>query len=171
MTGPVTGPRPSDDGHPADQGHHAIDVQPATAEQTSGPSVRTAPARAGHWWAAVPRHLGRARTSTIVLAVLWIAIFVLYIYVRPDTSSGAATTGNQAPVAPATHAPAPTTTHPASTTPTSTTPTRTSSEPATPSSSSSAPGRSTSSTGAGTVPTTSPSPSGGAVLPTGAPTS
>ena len=61
----------------------------------------------------IPAHLGRARTSTVVLAVLFLAIFALYLYIRPDTT-GAATAGTgtsvpAGPTAPASR-PAPTTT-------------------------------------------------------------
>ena len=43
---------------------------------------------------------GRARTSTVVLAVLFLAIFALYLNIRPDTTA-AATTGNRRPRVPA----------------------------------------------------------------------
>ena len=61
----------------------------------------------------IPAHLGRARTSTVVLTVLFLAIFALYLYIRPDTT-GAASAGTGTPVpagptAPASR-PAPTTT-------------------------------------------------------------
>lgn len=62
------------------------------AEQVATPSVSTAPtsgtAEAPHtsWWHwdALPHHLGRARTSTVILSVLFLAIFTLYLNVRPD---------------------------------------------------------------------------------------
>ena len=48
------------------------------------PSVSTAPASAPRrWWSAVPHHLGRARTSTVVLALLFVGLYTLYLYVRP----------------------------------------------------------------------------------------
>jgi len=31
----------------------------------------------------VPHHLGRARTSTVVLALLFVGLYTLYLYVRP----------------------------------------------------------------------------------------
>jgi cytoskeletal protein RodZ len=45
------------------------------------PKVTTEPARSG--WSALPRHLGRARTSTVILSVLFLAIGALYLNVRP----------------------------------------------------------------------------------------
>jgi hypothetical protein len=84
------------------------------------PRVVTAPAEGPRrWWAAVPRRLGRARTSTVVLAVLFVVLGVLYLYVRPETTdtAPAGNTGEVAVVpAPATTAePEPTTTAPATT--------------------------------------------------------
>jgi hypothetical protein len=35
-------------------------------------------------WDAIPHHLGRARTSTVVLSVLFLAIGALWLNVRPD---------------------------------------------------------------------------------------
>jgi len=59
----------------------------------------------------IPAHLGRARTSTVVLAVLFLAIFALYLYIRPDTT-GAATagTGTSVPAGPTAPASRPATT-------------------------------------------------------------
>ena len=96
------------------------------------PSVSTAPARDG-WRSRIPAHLGRARTSTVVLSVLFLAIFALYLNIRPETPGTVATTtsdtGTVQPV-PTTTAPAPETT--AEPTPTTTsTSTRTTSEPTT----------------------------------------
>ena len=62
-----------------------------TTPGTNGPdeptrqlSVSTAPPPAPRrWWSAVPRHLGRARTSTVVLALLFIGLYTLYLNVRP----------------------------------------------------------------------------------------
>jgi hypothetical protein len=59
----------------------------------------------------IPGHLGRARTSTLVLTVLFVAIFALYLYVKPETP--ATVTGVQVPAsttAPARTTAAPTTT-------------------------------------------------------------
>jgi hypothetical protein len=81
--------------------------QPDTGTRSPTPSV---------WHISrIPGHLGRARTSTVVLAVLFVAIFALYLYIRPDTPGPVPTTGtgNQVPVAttaPAQRTAAPTTT-------------------------------------------------------------
>jgi len=74
------------------------------------PAVSTAPP-AGlrrRWWSSVPHHLGRARTSTAVLVVLFLAIGTLYLYVRPETTASGTPVdpANQTSV-PATEAPAP----------------------------------------------------------------
>lgn len=56
-------------------------VLPSTAEQP--PATTAAPQPATFWRQRVPAHLGRARTSTVVLAVLFVAFFALYVLVRP----------------------------------------------------------------------------------------
>ena len=87
------------------------------------PSVSTAPppSRPLGRWSAIPSHLGRARTSTAVMAVLFLAIGALYFNVRPDperpgtagstveTTEPARTTAPPATTAPGTTAPLPTT--------------------------------------------------------------
>ena len=94
--------------------------QPRTTPSTT-PSVSTAPPRSRWRFGAVPAHLGRARTSTLVLLVLFAAVFVLWVYVRPETT-GTATTGGTGTVnepvvpAPTTSSPVPTTEAPATTT-------------------------------------------------------
>ncbi len=82
------------------------------------PTVSTAPAEGPRrWWAGVPRRLGRARTSTVVLAVLFVAIGVLYLYVRPEgTDTAPAGDTGDVPAVPApvlVPTPEPTTTAPA----------------------------------------------------------
>ncbi len=76
--------------------------QASTGEQPAvEPTVRTAPTaeqQPRRWWAAIPRHLGRARTSTVVLSLLFVVIGVLYLEVRPDP--GLATGGEGAVVEP-----------------------------------------------------------------------
>ena len=53
-------------------------------EPTRQVSVTTAPPSAPRrWWSAVPHHLGRARTSTVVLALLFVGLYTLYLHVRP----------------------------------------------------------------------------------------
>jgi hypothetical protein len=83
------------------------------AEQIASPTVSTAPTsgtadapRTSWWhWDALPHHLGRARTSTVILSVVFLAIFTLYLNVRPDQgTTGTPTTGGgsdvEAPVNP-----------------------------------------------------------------------
>jgi hypothetical protein len=86
------------------------------------PSVSTAPppSRPHRWWSSIPSHLGKARTSTVVLAALFLAIGALYLNVRPDpvqpatsggtvqTTAPARTTAPPSTTAPETTAPAPT---------------------------------------------------------------
>ncbi|WP_409331975.1 hypothetical protein [Trujillonella humicola] len=81
-----------------------------TRPTAPAPQVSTAPAEGPRrWWAAIPRRLGRARTSTVVLAVLFVALGILYLYVRPETTgtSPARDTG-EVPVVPAPLDPTPT---------------------------------------------------------------
>ena len=53
------------------------------SEPPVAPTVTTAPARSR--WSKVPAHLGRARTSTLILGVLFLAIGTLYLNIRPET--------------------------------------------------------------------------------------
>lgn len=70
-----------------------------TVPGTNGPAeparevaVSTAPPPAPRrWWTAVPHHLGRARTSTVVLALLFVALYTLYLFVRPPDAPPPAT--------------------------------------------------------------------------------
>jgi cytoskeletal protein RodZ len=109
--------------------------QPQT-EIAATPSVTTAPPRARWRFANVPSRLGRARTSTVVLAVLFVAVFVLWVYVRPETVATPAGTTNDvnAPVAPASTSSVPTTTSeaPPTTDDTTTAPSETTTESSTP---------------------------------------
>jgi hypothetical protein len=88
-----------------------------TAEQPAvSPSVSTDPAR-GRWhFSRIPSHLGRARTSTVVLAILFLAIGTLYLNIRPETPVTATTsdTGTvpEQPARATTSAPRATTTRP-----------------------------------------------------------
>jgi hypothetical protein len=107
--------------------------QPAVEQ----PSVRTAPApsRIQRWWASVPSHVGPARTSTVVLAVLFLALGSLYLTVRPEpvpvvavqTTTPAGTTART--TVPATSAPTTTTTTSETSAPTTSTTTAPTSEP------------------------------------------
>ncbi len=82
-----------------------------TTPETNGPgepvrqvSVSTAPPPVPRrWWSAVPHHLGRARTSTVVLALLFVGVYTLYIHVRPPDAAVAPAQEStvQTPVAPA----------------------------------------------------------------------
>jgi hypothetical protein len=89
-------------------------------EPTRARSVDAAPRR---WWSSVPHHLGRARTSTLVLALLFVGLYVLWLNVRPPDLPTAPATDGTTVQTPATTAPAeppattvPTTTAPAPTT-------------------------------------------------------
>lgn len=60
-----------------------------TRDQAAAPTLRTEPAEGApsgsRWqWGKIPHHLGRARTSTVVLSLLFLAIGTLYLNVRPD---------------------------------------------------------------------------------------
>jgi cytoskeletal protein RodZ len=101
------------------------------------PTVTTAPARSR--WSKIPAHLGRARTSTVIMSLLFLGIGALYLEIRPTTTGTAtAETSDQqpatttTPVAPTTTAPtteAPETTSEAPETTTEDFPTTTPSEP------------------------------------------
>ena len=138
--------------------------EPPPPSADGQPAVQTAPAQSGHWWSSVPRHLGRARTSTIVLALLWAAIFVLYVYVRPDPAvTAGSTTGN-----PGVQQPAPTRTAPRTTTPQSTTtPPTTPPAHTSPTQTSPTSPQTTSPTGTATLRSTPPATPAGPTLPTG----
>ena len=102
----------------------ADDEVPGEQPALEQPAVRTAPpaARTQRWWTAIPSHLGRARTSTVVLGVLFVAIFALYLNVRPDpvpTAPGDETSVTK-PARTTSGATTPSTTTPATTTPTGT---------------------------------------------------
>lgn len=87
------------------------------------PSVSTAPppSRPHRWWSSIPSHLGRARTSTVVLALLFLAIGALYFNVRPDPVAPGSTPATEQGPAPARTTAPPTTTAPETTAPAPTT--------------------------------------------------
>ncbi|MGY1811428.1 hypothetical protein [Blastococcus sp. SYSU D00820] len=91
------------------------DGGPHPTRELPRPDPAPAPAR---WWSAVPRRLGRARTSTVVLAVLFVALGLLYLYVRPETTG--TTPASDTPSQPVEVVPLPTTSAPPE--PTSTAP-------------------------------------------------
>jgi hypothetical protein len=87
------------------QGDPARDEVSTPTVRTGPPGGTVAPAGRRWTWGAIPDHLGRARTSTLVLSVLFLAIGTLYLNVRPDEQPpGTATTGGtsdvQTPVIP-----------------------------------------------------------------------
>jgi hypothetical protein len=88
------------------------------------PSVSTAPppSRPHRWWSSIPSHLGRARTSTVVMAALFLAIGALYFNVRPDPVQPATTGDTVQTTPPARTTAPPTTTAPGTTAPETTTP-------------------------------------------------
>ncbi len=93
-------------------------------EPAGEPSVSTAPPAAPRrWWSSVPHHLGRARTSTVVLALLFVGLYVLWLYVRPPDVPTAPATDGTTVQTPAATAPAepPATTGPTTTAPAPTT--------------------------------------------------
>ncbi len=68
---------------PKDGSPDRVQTPSVSTAPTSG---ETAPAGPRWWhWGAVPHHLGRARTSTVILSVLFVAVFTLYLSVRPDS--------------------------------------------------------------------------------------
>ena len=131
-------------------------TEPIKEQPAVTPEVTTAPA--GSPWSRIPDHLGRARTSTVVLSVLFLAIGTLYLNIRPETT-GAATTGTS------NEAPAQTTT-PLPTTTTTTTPEPTVEEP-TPTEEPTTTGAPTDTTAPeGTTESTVPTETGTSTLPT-----
>lgn len=91
---------------------------PTREQPAVEPTVTTAPAPGAppRWWSAIPRHLGRARTSTVVLGLLFLAIGALYLNVKPDPVAPPTTRSDSEVTEPATTTPPPTTTQPEPTT-------------------------------------------------------
>jgi hypothetical protein len=54
-----------------------------TAEQPQVTATVSPPTPQRTRWGAIPRHLGRARTSTVVLSLLFLAIGALWLNIRP----------------------------------------------------------------------------------------
>jgi hypothetical protein len=106
---------------------HASDDR--TVEQPAvEPTVSTAPppsSRVRRWWSSIPSHLGPARTSTVVLAVLFLALGSLYLTVRPDPAATTSTPVRTTATTPAAPSAPPATTAPTTTTPTEPVPTTT----------------------------------------------
>jgi cytoskeletal protein RodZ len=132
--------------------------EPTAEQPVVTPEVTTAPA--GGRWSRIPHHLGRARTSTLVLGVLFLAIFALYLNIRPETTGTATTeTGNTAPV----QAPASTS---ESTTPTTTAPETTQEQPTTTEEPTTTSAPTETSEPEGTTESTAPTPAGTSTVPT-----
>ena len=55
-----------------------------TAEQPQVTATVSPAAPPRSRWDAIPHHLGRARTSTVVLSLLFLAIGALWLNIRPD---------------------------------------------------------------------------------------
>jgi hypothetical protein len=94
--------------------------EPTREQPAVVPTLSTAPSASRWRWSDIPSHVGPARTSTVVMAVLFVAIFALYLNVRPPLSPAVPTpaeTESEQSVVPTTEAPAP----PTETTPTETT--------------------------------------------------
>jgi cytoskeletal protein RodZ len=68
----------------------APDGQPSGPAHAAPSGTAGTPGRGSRWLKALPRHVGRARTSTVVLAVLFLAIGTLYLNVHP-TATGTTT--------------------------------------------------------------------------------
>jgi hypothetical protein len=102
-------------------------VTEPTAEQPQVTATVSPAAPPRSRWGAIPRHLGRARTSTVVLSLLFLGIGALWLNIRPEPEPPAGTPAVvEQPVVPPT-VPAPTTevptTEPAPTTAPELTPT------------------------------------------------
>jgi outer membrane biosynthesis protein TonB len=116
------------------------DEEPRTDDRPAEPTVSTAPVDPPPpRRLRVPGHIGRARTSTVLLALAFLAIGLLYLFVRPDpvdagggdadpASTTARTTSGQrsattappeetTPATPSSPVTTPTTTPPTTTTP------------------------------------------------------
>jgi hypothetical protein len=68
---------------PAARASEEPTVSTAPAAAPGSPADSASPLPRHGWWAAIPRRLGRARTSTVVLAVLFVAVFALWLNVKP----------------------------------------------------------------------------------------
>jgi cytoskeletal protein RodZ len=107
-------------------------------EEPPAPSVSTAPAEGSSTGSTaaplrgrrLPSHVGPARTSTVLLAVAFLAIGMLYLFVKPpepstaadtDTGSSSPSRSSEPAQAPATTAPSTTASTSESATPTETT--------------------------------------------------
>jgi cytoskeletal protein RodZ len=84
--------------------------EPTREQPAVVPTLSTAPSASRWRWSDIPSHVGPARTSTVVMAVLFVAIFALYLNVRPPLSPAVPTpaeTESEQSIVPTTEAPAP----------------------------------------------------------------
>jgi cytoskeletal protein RodZ len=133
---------------------HPAGTQATPEEAAAGvpgtPRVTTAPPRARRRFGGVPARLGRARTSTVVIAVVWLLVALLWLDVRPPSARIAPTSGTDgAGQTATTTAPARTGSNPPESTAPTSSASRTSAAPSAPSTgpTTTAPG------GVGTTPT------------------
>jgi outer membrane biosynthesis protein TonB len=86
--------------------------EPTREQPVMTPTVSTAPSSSRWSLSNIPSHVGPARTSTLVMTVLFLAIFALYLNVRPPATPAATTpagTDTEQSIVPTTPDPAPTT--------------------------------------------------------------
>ncbi len=96
-------------------------VEPTVSTAPTSGTTSAPPASRWWHWHALPDHLGRARTSTVILSVLFLAVFTLYLNVRPDVQPTGTTPARggsdvEAPVVPGVPTEPEPTTEPAPTT-------------------------------------------------------
>jgi cytoskeletal protein RodZ len=155
---------------PATSGPAGAQATPeeAAAGVPGAPRVTTAPPRSRWRFGRVPARLGRARTSTVVLAVVWLLVALLWLEVRPPSAQIAPTgteTGTSQPVR--TTAPARTTTTTTTTgSPSSSAPTSAATGSRTTSAEPSGTTQAPASTSSGSAPTTASSTTGAPVRTT-----
>ena len=89
-------------------------AMPAVSAESATTAAPPVPAPAHFWRQKVPAHIGRARTSTLVLAALFVVFATLYLLVRPaveyttvETTSGQTVRVPVSELAPTTEPPAP----------------------------------------------------------------
>jgi hypothetical protein len=135
------------------------------AQPAPAPTVSTVPPASRR---RIPAHLGPARTSTVILAVLWLALGALYLNVRPEspeTASRSSTVQTTDPARTATAPPAPTTAPATTTTATTTGTATTTAETTTAETTTSTPAITGTSEPTASEPTTTPPPTTAVPLP------
>lgn len=78
---------------PQDDRPRGGDAEPTVSTAPTSGTAAEPPTSRWWNWGAVPDHLGRARTSTVILSVLFLAVFALYLNVRPDVTTGGTPSG------------------------------------------------------------------------------